>query len=106
MTIEKHREEIYYVNICTNCGSEFRVAKDSTTEICYNCQTEEAILRAKEKLAFLMDAKIINIEPAEMGHSISPDEIENIEVKTVDGKCVILRIGGYDEHYIEWDEEQ
>jgi len=106
MSIKKHREGTYYVNKCISCGSDFEVAKDSTTETCYKCQTEEAILRSKEKLAFFIDAKIINIEPEVMGHLTASDEIESIEVETTDGKRILFRVGGYDEHYIEWDEER
>ena len=105
MTTEKHYEEIYYVNICENCGNEFRVSKNSTVELCYNCQTEDAIRRAKEKLAFLIDAKIINVEPVEKGHCTGSHEIENIEVESIEGKRILFRIGGYNEHYIAYEEE-
>ena len=106
MTIEKHREETYYVNICKDCGNEFQVAKDSTGEICYDCQTEKAMQRAREALSFLIGAKITYIEPEEMGSSTSPKEIERIEVKTSDGKRIIFKIGGYDEHYIACEEKK
>lgn len=105
MTIEKHREETYYVNICNVCGNEFRVTKDSTEEICYDCQTEKAMQRAREALSFLIGAKITYIEPEEMGSCTSPKEIERIEVKTNDGKRIIFKIGGYDEHYMTYVEK-
>ena len=105
MGLKKKRIKTYYVHVCEICEKEFEVSKDSTEKICYACKTDKAIKKAKEDLSFFIDAKIKNIEPEHFGHCTSSDMINSIEIETVEGKHIILTVGGWDEQYIEWREK-
>lgn len=107
MTEVRYKEVAVYFNICKTCGEEFIVPnKGFSQKICDQCQKKAAVARAKKELERFIGATIINIEPVHRSWGgISASELEYIEVKTADGKCVRFSPCDDDgERYIEWEE--
>jgi len=106
MTEVRYKEVAVYYNICTVCGEEFIVPdRGFSQKICSSCQTKAAVARAKKELERFIGATIINIEPVNDGSGTRASELEYIEVKTADGKCVRFALcDDYEEHYIDWTE--
>lgn len=107
MPTEKQRTKKYYVTICTTCGKEFEVPKDSSRDICDRCEDKQRMEKATKWLAFLIGAKITSVTPCDSSYF---DHIIEIRIETAEGKEMVITAEGWtDNRYMvvedfeEWD---
>ena len=98
------RSKTYYVLVCSACGKEVEVSKDSKATTCYACDSKAAYDRAVSNLAFLVGAEVIEVKPWSQGHLTDCWHLSSIRAKTSEGRILEFESGGWDEHYITWDD--
>ena len=96
----KRSYETYYVLPCSKCGCEVRVKEDNTIPVmCWDCARDSDYDKAKEELAFMVGAIVIDVEP----YSGDSYELSTIRIQTKDGKIIEFEAEGWEERYIGWE---
>ena len=70
------RQKTIYITNCSVCGKELEVSKDSTKDICYDCQCNQACEKAIADGQWMIGAEIVSIEPRYHGHLTDIYELE------------------------------
>lgn len=100
----QRREQIieYFVNICEECGKEFRVLKEEKTKVCYECQANKLLETLEKEAKVLIGAEIIDFELFDCGLFSEEGQLESVKLRLKNGNICRLELGEYDEKHISW----
>ena len=92
---------------CESCGRLEPAphnAEGLESFVCYTCKTNERI-REQEAAAPLIGAVVTAFEMQEQGVYTSWGVLDSLTLHTKDGKKLVLKAAGYDERYIDVEEQ-